>query len=243
MSLRVISLFVAASVISVGLAEDAMASGSLPVVADTGIYGHVECDECSLFDLSTDPYEENDMLMSRDDGDGEVQSIVDSFLERIDYWTEFYQPAREFSVDKSGWKSAGGVMPWNTTDFEPLNVEVKYSATNAPHIVYVLVDDWGWNNLGSRSTFMSWVSPTIDSLMEEGVSFSNYYSNELCTPSRASLMTGRYAFRFGFQNATDENSLHSELDLSEVTIAQEMQSAGYKTYLIGKWVSDVLNCV
>jgi arylsulfatase B len=83
---------------------------------------------------------------------------------------------------------------------------------------------------------MNWTTPHIDSLfVNEAVQLTNYYSNELCTPTRGSLLTGRYAFRIGFQNGTNENNLYSQLGLDEVTIAQELQSAGYKTYLVGKW--------
>jgi hypothetical protein len=204
-------------------------------ILSSQVSAHVTCSQCSLYNLTEDPNEEYNLLITQDD-DGRYEIAVDEFEDRIKYWTQFFATPTVTEVNKDDWKREKGVRPWNTSDFVPLTVETKYHYSEAPNIIFVLVDDWGWNNLGSRSTFMPFVSPTIDSLMDEGVSFSNYYSNELCAPSRASLMTGRYAFRLGFQNATSENGLHSELDLNEVTMGQEMQSAGYKTYIIGKWV-------
>ena len=104
--------------------------------------------------------------------------------------------------------------------------------------MFVLVDDWGYNDLGARSTFMPFVTPTIDALMDEGVSLTNYYAYEMCGPARGAFLTGRYAFRLGMQNATNERGIKAEMALEEITIGQEMQSAGYRTYIVGKWVSS-----
>ena len=95
--------------------------------------------------------------------------------------------------------------------------------------MFVLVDDWGFNDVGFRSSYLSWTTPTFDSLASEGVLLTNYYTNEICAPSRASFLTGRYVLRLGVY---DNNS---ELPSSEVTIAQELKSAGYATYMVGKW--------
>lgn len=93
----------------------------------------------------------------------------------------------------------------------------------------MLIDDWGYNDVGFRSTYMNWTTPTIDKIKDNGVLLTNYYTYEICSPSRASLLTGRYTLRHGV--TTQGN----ELPLTELTIAQELKSAGYHTYMVGKW--------
>eukprot|EP01034_Spumella_vulgaris_P023024 gene23024-29212_t len=95
-----------------------------------------------------------------------------------------------------------------------------------------LVDDWGYNDIGYRSTYMNWTTPNIDKLANNGIKLGNYYTHELCGPSRAALLTGRYATRFGM-HGSDKDIV--EVPLAEVTLAEELKSAGYRTYLIGKW--------
>eukprot|EP01035_Chromulina_nebulosa_P023701 gene23701-30736_t len=135
------------------------------------------------------------------------------------------------SIRYKGWASKKGISPWVETDFKSIDIKQRYNNENAPNIVFVLVDDWGWNDVGFRSNYLAWTTPTIDSLMSEGINLDNYYTYQQCTPSRGALMTGRFALRLGLWEAHDQ----AELPLHEVTLAQELKSAGYQTYLIGKW--------
>jgi arylsulfatase A-like enzyme len=181
-----------------------------------------------LYDIVSDPTEASSVYSAR-----RYKSQVATMEERLDYWETKVIPAQVAAKTNKveAWYAAGGVQPWLETDFEPVAVEQIYSNSEAPHIIFVLVDDWGYNDFGQRSTYLSWTTPHVDSLASEGLMLSNYFTHEVCTPSRGALLTGKYALRLGMM----EQHEMAELPLHEITMAQEMKSAGYRTYMVGKW--------
>ena len=102
-----------------------------------------------------------------------------------------------------------------------------------PNIVLILADDLGYGDLHSYGSKIP--TPNLDSMAEEGVRFGQFYAtNNVCSPSRASLLTGRYATRVGVPNVlmpTDTTGL----SLNEKTIAQVLKPVGYQTMCVGKW--------
>jgi len=73
------------------------------------------------------------------------------------------------------------------------------AATNAkPNIVYIVADDLGWKDVGFNGCADIKTS-NLDKLAQDGVKFSQFYAQPMCTPTRAALMTGRYPFRYGLQ--------------------------------------------
>jgi len=190
-----------------------------PVVVDNGPF---------LFDLHSDSTESTNVFTSDD-----YSQIANHMMERTEYWAnQIADPQIPSTSGKNtSWIAAGGVAPWLESTYTPLNVKQGYFYEDAPNIVFVLVDDWGYNDVGYQSTYMSWTTPTIDRLAAEGVKLSNYYTHETCTPSRGALLTGRFAIRLGLWQSRD----NSELPLNETTLAQEMKGAGYRTYMVGKW--------
>lgn len=66
-----------------------------------------------------------------------------------------------------------------------------------PNFVFIVADDLGWNSIGYQDYDLTFASPFITSLARKGVIMSNYYGQEICTPSRASLLTGRYPLSIG----------------------------------------------
>ena len=125
-------------------------------------------------------------------------------------------------------------------------------ASAAPNIVFILADDLGWNDLGaSGSTFYE--SPNIDRIARHGMQFTQGYATcQVCSPSRASILTGKVPPRHGVtdwigaasgeawrQNGRCTKLLPPEYrhDLSpdEITLPQALRDNGYRTLFVGKW--------
>jgi arylsulfatase A len=117
----------------------------------------------------------------------------------------------------------------------PLSVR----AAGQPNIILILADDLGYGDLGG-----TWGgkarTPHLDQLAREGLRFTDFHSNgAMCTPTRASLLTGRYPQRMGFERAYATKG-REELGLAspgnhEITIASYLRTAGFATGIFGKW--------
>ena len=102
-----------------------------------------------------------------------------------------------------------------------------------PNIVVILADDLGNADLGYRGSDIK--TPNIDQLAKEGVQAESFYGMPVCTPSRAQLMTGRYAMRYGLQTLVIFPSHAYGLPTDERTLPQALKEAGYQTAMVGKW--------
>jgi hypothetical protein len=183
-----------------------------------------------MWDLNVDPIEANSVYGEAAYGTQQaaLYDLIGEYQKLAGTCDNTYT---NLANEEAAYDVCGGVCANVTENFYSLEVEQVYNAASPPHIVFVLADDWGYNDVGFRSTYMDWTTPTIDSYVSEGITIENYFTHYYCAPSRAALMTGRYAARLGM---IDENE-GCELPLSETTMAQEMKSAGYRTYMVGKW--------
>jgi arylsulfatase A-like enzyme len=112
-----------------------------------------------------------------------------------------------------------------------------------PNFVFFLLDDMGWKDLGCfGSSFYE--TPNTDRLAAEGMRFTNAYAAcPVCSPTRASILTGKYPARLRLTNyipGTRSGKLLSAeyfhyMKLEEVTLAEALKEAGYRTYFLGKW--------
>jgi hypothetical protein len=109
------------------------------------------------------------------------------------------------------------------------NLAQEELSRSAPNIIFILADDLGYGSLTSD------VAPFLSSLRDSGVNIENYYSQQSCTPARASLMTGRYAMKVGWGSGTISDNYDGGLSLNYSTIAEVLSDAGYTTYMYGKW--------
>lgn len=100
-----------------------------------------------------------------------------------------------------------------------------------PNIVVVITDDQGYGDVGLHGNPLL-ATPHIDSLAREGVRFGQFHVSPVCAPTRASLMTGRWNYRTG---VTDTYLGRAMMRPSEVTLAECLRGAGYRTGIFGKW--------
>jgi arylsulfatase A-like enzyme len=103
-----------------------------------------------------------------------------------------------------------------------------------PNVILILADDLGWGDLSSYGA-TDIATPNIDRIATEGVRFTDYYAPaNVCSPSRAAMLTGRYPFRSGV-NGVLFHDTPDGLPLEEITIAEALRDVGYRTALVGKW--------
>ena len=101
-----------------------------------------------------------------------------------------------------------------------------------PNIVYLLVDNWGWGDIGLQGSTVA--TPEIDALAQEGMRFLNFNVENQCTPTRSAIHTGRLPIRSGTQKVAAPGEPDG-LAPWEYTIAELLSDSGYKTALYGKW--------
>jgi arylsulfatase A-like enzyme len=102
-----------------------------------------------------------------------------------------------------------------------------------PNIVYIIADDLGWKDVGFHGSDIR--TPHIDKLADGGARLETFYTQPLCTPSRAALMTGRYPFRYGLQTGVILAGQTYGLPVDEWLLPQALKEVGYSTAIVGKW--------
>jgi arylsulfatase A len=120
------------------------------------------------------------------------------------------------------------------------------AAEKQPNVVLIVIDDLGQRDLGCYGSSF-YKTPNIDKMAKDGLRFTDFYAAcPVCSPTRASIMTGRYPQRMnvtdwipGRKDMPDQRlkrpEIRNELPLEEVTIAEALKQRGYVTALMGKW--------
>ena len=137
------------------------------------------------------------------------------------------------------------LMIWSLAAIAP-------AAESKPNIVFILADDLGWRDLGNEGSAF-YESPHIDRIAGEGMKFTRGYATcQVCSPSRASILTGKYPTKHGITTWIGDRSSEAwrdtkrhdshlppeydrNLRAEEITLAETLRDAGYKTFFAGKW--------
>ena len=114
-----------------------------------------------------------------------------------------------------------------------------FSAAAKPNIIVIMSDDVGYSDIGSFGGEIE--TPHLDALAKGGLRFTQFYNTARCCPTRASLLTGLYAHQAGIGHMVDVwstkvgESYAGDLSKKAVTVAEVLRTAGYSTYMSGKW--------
>ena len=109
-------------------------------------------------------------------------------------------------------------------------------AAKRPNIIIAMADDMGWSDIGCYGGEIE--TPHLNQLAEGGVRFTQFYNTGRCCPTRATLLTGTYAHQAGIGHMMNNRNLpgyKGDLNQNVRTIAEVLKTAGYATYMSGKW--------
>ena len=131
----------------------------------------------------------------------------------------------------------GGRVAETFSKSTPWWPERTSSPKNAPNVVFILVDDLGYSDLGCYGSEIN--TPNIDALASTGLRYTNFHVTPLCSPTRAALMTGRNAHAAGVGMVANVDAgfpgYSGELPKNQPSLAETLRSNGYSTLMVGKW--------
>ncbi|GLU56068.1 arylsulfatase [Dyadobacter frigoris] len=112
-----------------------------------------------------------------------------------------------------------------------VNLQAQKQAIKKPNIILIMTDDQGYGDFGfTGNPYVK--TPNIDKLAARSVRLTNFHNSPVCAPTRASLLTGRYAQRTGVHDTYNNGAI---MATEEITIAEILGQNGYKTGIVGKW--------
>jgi arylsulfatase A-like enzyme len=128
------------------------------------------------------------------------------------------------------WKAEDTVLDKRLAEFR------KKNGGKPPNIFYILIDDIGFGDLGSKTlnSIRGYKTPSINKVAREGMRLARMYTEPSCTPTRVAFTTGRQPFRNGMGNTAVDISGFG-LAAKEVTLAEVLSNSGYNTSHVGKW--------
>ena len=131
----------------------------------------------------------------------------------------------------------GGVIGRYHFESEPWWPPERRHPPEAPNVVLVVLDDVGWAQLGCYGSDLE--TPTLDALAGDGLQFTNFHTTALCSPTRASVLTGRNHHAVGMARVTELAAgfpgYHGRIPRSAGFLSEYLRDAGWATWALGKW--------
>ncbi|MDY3997593.1 MAG: arylsulfatase [Blautia sp.] len=105
-----------------------------------------------------------------------------------------------------------------------------------PNVIYMLADDMGYGDISAFNEMCPFTTPNLDRMCEEGIRFTDAHSSSaVCTPSRYSILTGRYNWRSRLKSYVVGGYSEPLIEKERMTVADIFKSRGYHTAMVGKW--------
>ncbi len=131
----------------------------------------------------------------------------------------------------------GGVIKRTEAESTPWWPDPAHPREGAPDVVLILLDDTGFSHFGCYGSDL--VTPNIDRLAAGGLQFTNFHVTPLCSPTRASLLTGRNHHTVGMRSLSNFDSgyphMRGHITNHAATVAEVLRDEGYATFAVGKW--------
>lgn len=117
------------------------------------------------------------------------------------------------------------------------SIAAAAGATKAkPNVIIILADDMSYGSVAANNPKCTVPTPGLDRLVKEGINFTDAHSSSsVCTPTRYSILTGRYAWRTGLKTGVEWSWYPPLVEPDRLTIADMLSEQGYRTAMIGKW--------
>lgn len=132
--------------------------------------------------------------------------------------------------------SAASIMLGNCASTAQRRDKPSMAFSKRPNIILIMGDDMGYSDIGCYGSEIR--TPNLDKLGYGGLRFTQFYNTARCCPTRASLLTGLYQHQAGIGHMMNDRHLpgyRGDLNRNSVTIAEVLKTAGYSTYMSGKW--------
>ena len=150
-------------------------------------------------------------------------------------WAAFLSLSASFDLLARADEEARPIVGRTFQDSQPAWKAPPQAPPSAPHVVYLVLDDVGYAQLGCYGSAIE--TPNIDRLAAGGLRYTNFHTTAICAPSRVCLLTGinHHANHYGTNFATGYPGYDHRIPRSNAMIPEILKQAGYNTFHVGKW--------